>query len=149
MGKTHFQTLVMQMKFLVKIFMEGFIMNKYLNDVTEQFSGDDISENKNMSLFAYFHILVFITITTSAKKSEFAKFHANQGLALFMCSICSEILCKILLIAVGGFGIGFIINLIFGLVDIVFLVATVYGVYTVYKGKAVEMPIIGKIKFLK
>lgn len=124
-------------------------MNKYLNDITEQFSAEDINENKNMSLFAYFHILVLITIATSIKKSEFAKFHANQGLALFICSICSEILCKMILIAVGGFGLGFIVEIIFWLFDIVFLVATVYGVYTVYSGKAVEMPIIGKIKILK
>ena len=49
------------------------------------FDSADIEQNKVMAVLAYIGPLVLVPIL-AAKDSKFAKFHANQGLTLFICS---------------------------------------------------------------
>ena len=105
-------------------------------DITEQFDKDDIEKNKVMGLLAY--ILFFIPLL-AAKDSPFARYHANQGLVLFICGLISSLVWIIPIL-------GWIIAPILG---IVITVLAVIGIINALNGKAKELPIIGKFKILK
>ena len=55
-------------------------------DTTNEYDPADIENNKVMAVLAYFGILVLIPIF-AAKESKFARFHANQGLVLWLAGI--------------------------------------------------------------
>ena len=105
-------------------------------DTTDQFDKDDIEKNKVMGLLAY--ILFFIPLL-AAKDSPFARYHANQGLVLFICGLISSVLWIIPIL-------GWIIAPI---LSIVITVLAVIGIINALNGKAKELPIIGKFKILK
>ena len=105
-------------------------------DTTDQFDKDDIEKNKAMGLLAY--ILFFIPLL-AAKDSPFARYHANQGLVLFLCGLISSVLWIIPIL-------GWIIAPI---LSIVITVLAVIGIINALNGKAKELPIIGKFKILK
>ena len=105
-------------------------------DTTDQFDKDDIEKNKAMGLLAY--ILFFIPLL-AAKDSHFARYHANQGLVLFLCGLISSVLWIIPIL-------GWIIAPI---LSIVITVLAVIGIINALNGKAKELPIIGKFKILK
>ena len=105
-------------------------------DTTDQFDKDDIEKNKAMGLLAY--ILFFIPLL-AAKDSPFARYHANQGLVLFLCGLISSVLWIIPIL-------GWIIA---PLLSIVITVLAVIGIINALNGKAKELPIIGKFNILK
>ena len=105
-------------------------------DTTDQFDKDDIEKNKVMGLLAY--ILFFIPLL-AAKDSPFARYHANQGLVLFLAAILSSV---ILIIPILGW-------IIAPILSIVITVLAVTGIINALNGKAKELPIIGKFKILK
>ena len=105
-------------------------------DTTDQFDKDDIEKNKAMGLLAY--ILFFIPLL-AAKDSPFARYHANQGLVLFLCGLISSVLWIIPIL-------GWIIAPI---LSIVITVLAVIGIINALNGKAKDLPIIGKFKILK
>lgn len=106
-------------------------------DSTSKFDANDIENNKVMSILAYIGILVLIPIF-AAKDSDFARFHANQGLLLLICGI---VLGLIALIPIVKY-----IAIIF---DIVLLAMMIIGIINVCNGKAKDLPIIGAIRILK
>lgn len=118
-------------------------------DTTAEFSSEDIQQNKVMAILAYFGLLVLVPIF-GAKDSKFARYHANQGLILFLAAIAYSIATSILtsiLIAI-SWRLAFL-STIFSLVSIAFLVLMVLGIINAANGKAKELPIIGKFKLLK
>ena len=103
-----------------------------------------------MAILAYFGILVIVPIL-AAKDSKFAKFHANQGLVLCICSIVlwvSFTILSILFYKVAFF-FGFLINLLWYVVCLGILVLVVLGIVNAAKGEAKELPLIGKYQILK
>lgn len=119
-------------------------------DSTEEFDSNDIEKNKAMAVFSYLGLLVLIPIF-AAQDSKFAKFHANQGLILFIAEAAFS--------SIIGFSFKiFLMNLSFfnffgGLVEIaigvVFTVFSIIGIVNAVKGKAKELPIIGSIRLIK
>ena len=105
-------------------------------DTTDQFDKDDIEKNKVMGLLAY--ILFFIPLL-AAKDSPFAKYHANQGLVLFICGLIASV---VWIIPILGW-------IIAPILSIVITVLAVIGIINAVNGKAKELPIIGKYKILK
>ena len=105
-------------------------------DTTDQFDKDDIEKNKAMGLLAY--ILFFIPLL-AAKDSPFARYHANQGLVLFICGLISSV---VWIIPILGW-------IIAPILSIVITVLAVIGIINALNGKAKELPIIGKFKILK
>lgn len=112
-------------------------------DTTAEFDQNDIAQNKAMAILAYLGILVLIPLF-AAKNSKFARYHANQGLVLFLtelaCSVISGILSRLIPLLV--------IRLIFSLVNIALLVWVILGIVNAANGKAKELPIIGKLRIL-
>ena len=131
-------------------------------DTTAEFDQADITNNKAMGILAYLGPLVFIPMF-AAKESKFARFHANQGLVLLIADVAYGVL-QIILMAIlrsvfpwnwsygywGGRGFVFdTLSTILSLVWIVFGILSVLGIINAVNGRAKELPVIGKFKFLK
>ena len=114
-------------------------------DSTSQFDPADIQANKTMGILAYIGFLVLVPIF-SAKESRFAKFHANQGLALFIVELAIGVLNTIswYIPLIGG-----IIRIVLSLVSLAVLIVAIMGILAASKGEAKKMPIIGNITILK
>lgn len=118
-------------------------------DSTSEFSQQDIESNKVMAILAYLGILVLVPIF-AAKESKFARFHANQGLILFLAGIAYYIVLTIIsaIILAISWKLYFIITIL-SLVWLVFLVLAIIGIVNAAGGKAKELPVIGKFTLLK
>ena len=109
----------------------------------------DIEKNKVMAVLAYLGPLVLVPIL-AAKDSKFAKFHANQGLVLFICSIvytAALFFISFILYSISDY-LGFIVYIL-RLVNVAFLVLAILGIINAINGQAKELPVIGKIQLLK
>ena len=118
-------------------------------DTTDAFDQTDILNNKTMAVLAYFGPLVLIPIF-AAKNSPYARYHSNQGLVLLLAMVAWNIVYGIvssLLYAI-SWRLGFI-STILSLVSVVFAVLAIIGIINAAKGRAKELPLIGKIKILK
>ncbi|HNZ63643.1 MAG TPA: zinc ribbon domain-containing protein, partial [Bacillota bacterium] len=82
--------------------------------------------------------------------SRFARFHANQGLVLFLCEVGLVIVLSILqaiLLAI-SWRLGFLVTILW-LLMIPLAVVAIIGILNAINGKAKELPVIGKIKLIK
>lgn len=115
------------------------------DDHTHEYQQYDIQQNKVYAILSYIGILFLVPIF-AAKNSPFAKFHANQGLALFIAEIAVGILNTI-----GSWipYIGWIFSVASGLVSLACVIFCIMGIVYAAQGQAKELPIIGKIKIIK
>lgn len=113
-------------------------------DTTKDYDNSDIESNKVMAVLAYIGILVLVPIL-AAKNSKYARFHANQGLVLFIAEIIynfvSAIIRAVLPLAV--------VNILLLVISALFLVLSIIGIVNAATGKAKELPVIGKIRIIK
>lgn len=119
----------------------------------------DLEENKAMAIISYFGILFLIPLLTK-KDSQFAMFHAKQGLVLFLTSMMGLIICWVI-----AFGASFlssilmIIPIVGWIIGIVLIIATIFiwviflifmlviliiGIINVLQGEMKELPLIGQ-----
>ena len=140
-----------------------------------KFDKDDIEFNNRLSLLSYLGILVLIPLFL-VKYSRYSRFHANQGILLIIYNlligvitwviravlgligtgivwVMGKIASRVLfLLKVGGFIAGALSVL--GWVLTVLISATaiflmVVGIINAVKGRAKELPLIGRIKLIK
>lgn len=117
-------------------------------DSTGAYDPKDIEQNKTLALFSYLGIL-FIIPLISAPTSRYAKFHANQGLVLFISEIVLAIGVNIVRGIFSLIKLGFLGSLLSWVVSIASIVFMVLGIVNAVQGRAKELPIIGQIKLLK
>ena len=131
-------------------------------DTTAEFDPKDISDNKGISVLSYLGPLVFIPMFAK-KDSKFARFHANQGLTMFITYVGYSVVQSILLAILRmifpwnyNYGLiggrGFIFNALSTILSLLWIPITVIaiiGIVNAASGKAKELPLIGKIKLLK
>ncbi len=103
---------------------------------------NDVQQNKVMAVLAYIGIL-FLVPLLAAPNSQYARFHTNQGLVLFLFDIVVGILTAVL--AFIPF-IGLIVSSVLGLGVFVLMIL---GIVNAATGKANELPLIGKIRIIK
>jgi len=111
---------------------------------------EDVEKNKIFGILAYLGILCLIPIIV-AKESPFAKYHANQGLVLFIAWIAIAFAINILdyvLVMILPAGLGFIVSIL-SLAYLGILILVVLGIINAAAGKCVPLPLIGGIKLLK
>ena len=103
-----------------------------------------------MGVLAYIGILFLIPLL-AAPNSKFSRFHANQGLVLFLANIALGVVFGILMVIFAFIPIvGLIINSILGLaLSVICLVFMILGIVNAATGKAKELPLIGKIHIIK
>lgn len=115
------------------------------------FDPADVSKNKAMGILAYLGILTLIP-TFAAKESRFARFHANQGLILFVVEICLGVLSwffeAIFLDVLHIWSLYRLLNIVFTLLDIGCLGLSIYGIVNAAQGKRRELPVIGKLRLI-
>lgn len=118
-------------------------------DTTSEFDQKDIEENKAIALLSYLGILFLIPLL-GRKDSKFCKFHAGQGISLFICELIVSIVFGVLTRVFSGI---YILWLIFDIAQyvayILCLVCVILGIVNVVNGKAKELPVIGQFKILK
>ena len=97
---------------------------------------EDASSNKLMGILAYLGILVLIPLF-AAKDSKFARFHVNQGLILLICSVVI-------------YAVGRVLGLstLAGILNIAVFILAVIGIVNVVKGRAKELPLVGKFRII-
>ena len=129
--------------------------NNYANDNNapaannnEYNAQSDAQQNKVMAVLAYIGILVLVPIL-AAPNSKFARFHANQGLVLFICEIIVLIAVGILDVIFASLDLWIIGSILWWIAWISFLVLAILGIVNAAKGKTEKLPVIGKFTILK
>ncbi len=121
------------------------------NDCTSTYDPADIQANKGITILSYISWLVLVPLL-ARKDSRFARFHSNQGFVLAIIgtaiSITGTVITTPLNLAHLWF-VSTIISVLFWLLEIPVLVFCIIGIVNVAQGRAVELPIIGKIKIFK
>ncbi|HBG00173.1 MAG TPA: hypothetical protein DDW87_01170 [Firmicutes bacterium] len=110
---------------------------KVQTGTTRVFTAEDIEKNKTMAGLAY--LLFFLPLIT-CPESQYAKFHANQSLLLWITGIAGGFILGLIPI------IGWIILPFF---SIACVILGVIGLVNGLNGVAKELPIIGKYTLLK
>ncbi|MBQ2575485.1 MAG: zinc ribbon domain-containing protein [Bacteroidales bacterium] len=120
------------------------------NNAQTEVTPEDVQNNKVFAILAYFGILVLVPIL-AAKESKFARFHANQGLVLFIAEVAWVIIYYVLLTLFGMIAGGLALMWIFigSLVWIGFAVFAIIGIIYAAQGNTKPLPLFGKFKILK
>jgi uncharacterized membrane protein len=108
---------------------------------------DDAENNKIFGILAYLGILCLVPLF-AAKNSPFARYHANQGLVLFLVEIALGILLQIIYMILAVIGIGFI-SVFLSLLWLGVIALLIIGIINAAAGKCVPLPVIGKFKLIK
>lgn len=120
-----------------------------MNDITNQFSVEDIEKNKVVAGLSYFGILFFLPLV-AAPESRFGKFHANQALVLLLAGAVGAISLGIVsaVLTLIWWRLALIINLLYTLFGLALAVVAIIGLVNAFQGKAMELPLINKIKII-
>ncbi len=117
-------------------------------DRTSQFNKKDIEENKGIAAFAYFG-LSFVMPLWGAYDSDFARFHANQGMVLALNEFIWIILILVSHLLTTVNPVFSVVRTILWLSLVVFIIFfSIYGTVNALKGKAKELPVIGSIRII-
>lgn len=117
-------------------------------DTTEiAMDAEDVNTNKVYGILSYFGIL-FLVPLFAAKESRFAKFHANQGLVVFLTQIIINAASSAICALFGAMHLGFLAGIAGPLISLLSLALSVIGIIFAAQGKAKEMPLIGKFHIL-
>lgn len=124
-------------------------------DRTAEFGLDQIKYSKKYAFLCYIPFLVLYPYFTKRyKDNEYMKFHINQGIDLSVFTLVSFILdnalCNIFEeeSTYGSFVPGWVSFFGF-LVFTVVVIYSIFGIWTITKNKTMELPLIGKFKYLK
>ena len=116
------------------------------------FNTEDVNSNKVFGILAYIGIL-FLVPLFAAKDSQYARFHTNQGLVLFIAEVILNIAAKIVIgiFSVASLGllavpISIVLNLVVWAFSVGFMIL---GIVNACSGEAKELPVIGKITILR
>ena len=118
-------------------------------DRTHEFNKNDIEENKGIAAFAYFG-LSFVMPLWAAYDSEFARFHANQGMVLAINEliVCVLIILSHILVAFNPL-FRYIRTILWFALVIAIIFYSLYGTINAMQGKAKELPFIGTMKIIR
>ena len=116
------------------------------------FNTEDVNGNKVFGILAYIGIL-FLVPLFAAKDSQYARFHTNQGLVLFIAEVILNIAAKIVIgiFSVASLGllavpISIVLNLVVWAFSVGFMIL---GIVNACSGESKVIPVIGKITILR
>ncbi len=116
-------------------------------DLTYGFNSSDISTNSNNAVLAYLGPLVIIPLIV-ARKSKFAMFHCCQGLMNSVFGLLYVTLIPMLLNIIPDI-IALLLIIPFFLFLAVFPISLILGIVHAIKGKAVTLPVFGRINLMR
>ena len=129
----------------------------------QQYQANPAQNDKTMSILSYIGFLVLIPILNGAyKTSPTVKFHANQGLVLFLVEVAYSIISGILgavvrvrrTVTVWGiptytYGTPVWLTTILWLISLAFLALAIMGILNAVNARTKQLPVIGQITLLK
>ena len=118
-------------------------------DTTGDYTPAEIENGKGMACLSYLGILVLIPFIAE-KGNRFVRYHACQGLVLFLVEIAYWIAMQIVsasLLAISWRLVS--VTMILSLAGLVFLALSICGLVNVFQGRAKELPLIGKINLFR
>ena len=121
------------------------------NDCTSTYDPADIQANKGITILSYISWLLLVPLL-ARKDSRFARFHSNQGFVLAIIGTAISITGTVITTPLNLahlWVVSTVISVLFWLLEIPVLVFCIIGIVNVAQGRAVELPIIGKIKIFK
>jgi uncharacterized membrane protein len=123
-------------------------VEEFLNtdDNTAEYDSTDIENNKLMAALSYLGILFLIPML-AAKDSKFARFHANQGIVLFITNVLNGVILGTALRKLPLIGWAF--GIASSIIGVILFVFAILGIINVVNGRAKELPLIGNISLLK
>ena len=122
-------------------------------DYTPYFNKKDKDSHHITAMLSYLSVLVIIPLIF-ARRSHYARFHANQGLVLTIISLAYTLATRIFVsfldILFGGVYVAIPTTLssIFNFGSIFFLILLALGISNAVNGRAKELPLIGRIRFI-
>ncbi len=122
-----------------------------MNEENIVFNSEDVENNKVMGILAYFGILFLIPLL-AAKDSQYARFHTNQGIVLFIFDIVMWIISLVVnfVITFASLGIlSFVGTIISNLLGLLCLALIIVGIVNACSGEPKKLPIIGNITLYK
>lgn len=122
-----------------------------MNEENIVFNSEDVENNKVMGILAYFGILFLIPLL-AAKDSQYARFHTNQGIVLFIFDIVIWIISNVVnfVITFASLGIlSFVGTIISNLLGLLCLALIIVGIVNACSGEPKKLPIIGSITLYK
>jgi len=112
-------------------------------------ASSDADQNKLMAILAYIFFVIPV-LTGDYKKSEFIKYHTNQGAVLIIFSVVFSIATYILRIIISRIGLWWLgYYLIRPLPGLAWLVLCILGIVNVTKDLMKPLPVIGNITIIK
>ena len=107
------------------------------------------SNDKVYGILAYIGILVLVPLL--AGKTQFARFHENQGLVLFIADIILGVCISITSLVLSPLGIvGAILGgFVSGVLGLVVFIMVIMGIINAANGEMKPLPVIGGIKLIK
>ena len=123
-------------------------------DFSRAYRTQDVAGNKTAAVLCYLPLVCLYPILFRTRTSAYVRFHANQGLVLFLTEILFSLVVWLLDSLVLPLPvIGAILSLPLAIavwaLRLVFIALTVIGVYRAYTGRAKQLPLIGKITLIK
>lgn len=103
-------------------------------DHTADFGQEEITRGKFLAALCYLSVIFAVLGLVAEPGSKFIRFHLNQAILVNILGVASSIVCIIPII-------GWIAGIAGGIATIVFIII---GIVNAVKGKAKELPIIGK-----
>ena len=122
-------------------------MPEFLDTPEIEVSEQDVSSNRVFGILSYIGILWLVGLL-AAKDSVYAKFHANQGLVLFLGEIALNVVFGVLTVILSKLNLGIVGMLLQPAVNLLPIAYMVFGIVFASKGKAKELPFIGQIHLL-
>ena len=109
------------------------------NDHTKEFDARDIADNKFFAAFAYLFGILGIIVALLINNSPFTRFHAKQAVKIEICSVI--VLIPLIIPFLGWF--------ISGACFLALIVIRIIAFVNVIGGKAMDVPLISEIGFMK
>lgn len=117
---------------------------------SDYFDEQEVKKNKAMGVLSYLGILVFIPLIAGDKRSQYVRFHSNQGLVLFLTNVIVDLLDGDWVYGLHSLlNLGSVFETIFDVLGLILFIMMIVGIVTACKGEKRELPVIGKIKILK
>lgn len=112
-------------------------------DHTAEMDPKDISENKVVAMLPYVaSVIGVIVCALISKESKFVNFHMHQALKLIVCEL-------LILLCTGILFWTCIVPIAAAVCEGILFVLTIIGIFRVGQGKAIELPIVRGLGFLK
>ncbi|WP_283169694.1 zinc-ribbon domain-containing protein [Curtanaerobium respiraculi] len=115
-------------------------------DTTSDYTPAEVESGKGIGCLSYLGILVLIPFFAE-KGNRFVRYHARQGLVLFLVEVAYWVAVQIVsaIVLSISWRLAFVPTIL-SLVGLVFLALSILGLVNVFQGRAKELPLVGKIK---